>query len=308
MPKRSVGATLSQILVEFGRDHTLSQAELAKRCGVEVRAVKRNLVELQAAGVPLVRDEDPPHVYWSVPRSWRGGMVSLATDDVLLVARLIGRLPASTTKRAAMKILAEGLRKKPVDDVSDALGLDAVDDAQLVVVEDSLASKQALRMEYASTRRGVREWRTVSVHHLAPEGPARFVATCHRDDTLKWFRVDHILRGHATTEEPFRHADPAAVERMVATSVNGFHGDGPLTEVSFRVREPESRWVESNHPKPLEVEKIQGGIRLRATVASPKQVARFVVSLGAAAQAETPELLDAVLALAEGTVRVNKPR
>ena len=121
MPKRSVGATLSQILVEFGRDHTLSQAELAKRCGVEVRAVKRNLVELQAAGVPLVRDEDPPHVYWSVPRSWRGGMVSLATDDVLLVARLIGRLPASTTKRAAMKILAEGLRKKPVDDVSDAL-------------------------------------------------------------------------------------------------------------------------------------------------------------------------------------------
>jgi hypothetical protein len=43
-------------------------------------------------------------------------------------------------------------------------------------------------------------------------------------------------------------------------------------------------------------------------VASPKQVARFVVSLGAAAQAETPELLDAVRVLAEGALSVNKPR
>jgi hypothetical protein len=56
------------------------------------------------------------------------------------------------------------------------------------------------------------------------------------------------------------------------------------------------------------VEKIPGGIRLRGTVASPKQVARFVVSLGAAAQAETPELLDAVRVLAEGALSVNKPR
>ncbi len=308
MPKRSVGATISQILAAFDREHTWTQADLAKHCGVEVRALKRNLVELQDAGFPIARDDEPPHVYWSVPKTWHRGRVTLGADEVLLIARLIGRLPASTTKRSAMAILAEALKKKPVEPSEGGLVLEAADDEHLVVVEDACETKQALRMKYVSAKRSVQEWRVVSVHHISTGAPARFVATCHRDGALKWFRVDHVLGAHATKDEEFRPAARGAVERLLATSVDGFHGDGSLTEVAFRVREPESRWVEGNHPKPLSVERISGGIRLRGTVGSAKQVARFVVSLGSAAQAETPELLEAVRALAEGSLRVNIPR
>ncbi len=305
MPKRSAGATISQILLEFEREHTWTQAALAERCGIEVRALKVRLKELVDAGVPLVRDEEPPHVYWSVPRTWRSGSVSLSTDQMLLIARLLGRLPASRTRSDALKVVAESLRTGPVPDAPESFSLDPSEDAHLVVVEDALEKKHALRMEYFSVGRVAREWRTVSVHHISAGPPARFLATCHRDGTIKWFRVDRILRAHDSSDEAFRSAKAGTVEHVLETSIDGYHGEGHTTAVSLSVREPESRWVARNHPKPLRLEELPSGIRLTGEVGSVKQLARWVVSLGSAARAETPELVEAVRALAQGSLTVN---
>ena len=305
MPKRSAGATISQILIEFGREHTWTQAALAERCGIEVRALKVRLKELVDAGVPLVRDEDPPHVYWSVPRTWRAGAVSLSTDQMLLIARLLGRLPASRSRNEALAFVAESLRMGPVPEAPESFSLDPSEDAHLVVVEDALDKKHALRMEYFSVGRAAKEWRTVSVHHISAGPPARFLATCHRDGTIKWFRVDRILRAHDSSDEAFRPAKAGAVEHVLETSIDGYHGEGTTTAVSLSVREPESRWVARNHPKPLRIEELPNGIRLTGEVGSVKQLARWVVSLGSAARAETPELIEAVRALAQGALNVN---
>jgi hypothetical protein len=150
-----------------------------------------------------------------------------------------------------------------------------------------------------------KEWRTVSVHHITAGPPARFLATCHRDGALKWFRVDRILRAHESAEEAFRAATKEGVARVLATSIDGYQGDGAPSEVSVFVREPESRWVARNHPRPLVVEELPNGIRLRGEVGSVKQLARWVVSLGSAARAESPELVEAVRALAAGAISVH---
>ena len=305
MPKKSAGATITQILLAFNRENTWTQAALAETCGIEVRALKTRLNELAEAGVPLERQEEAPHVYWSVPRRWRAGHVLLSSEDLLLFSRLCRRLPRSQLRARALAVVADGLHGRPSVSESEEFALDPPEDAHLVVVEDALERKQALRIEYFSAARGAREWRIVSVHHIAKGAPSRFLATCHRDGALKWFRVDRIFRAHVPDDEPVRTALLEDVERVVVTSIDGFQGDGSTTAVSLFVREPESRWVARNRPKPLTLEDLPNGIRLRGDVGSVKQLARWVVSLGSAARAETPELVEAVRALAEGALGVN---
>ncbi len=302
MPKRSAGATISQVFLEFGRQSTWSQVELAARCGIEVRALKVRLRELVAAGVPLVRDEDPPHVYWSVPKAWRAGAVALSTDELVLVARLLRRLQPSRSRGTALAAVSQALRVTPAGGALESFRVEPTDDVNLAVVEDALEQKHALRMEYFSASRGVTEWRSATVHHIEPGPPARFLATCHKDGAIKWYRVDRVLGARESTGEPARVAAPEQVERILQTTVDGYQGDGASVAVSVFVREPESRWVARNHPTVLATEEVAGGVRLRGEVGSVKQLARWVVTLGGAARPETPELAEAVRSLARAAL------
>jgi predicted DNA-binding transcriptional regulator YafY len=307
MPQRSAGATNSQILLAFGEQRTWIQKELAARCGVGVRALRERLEELEAAGLPLERDEDRPNVYWSVPKTWSPGSSNVPSADLLLLARLVRRLPKSPSRSRGLTAIAAALRLDPVDaqavtEAPAAESLEPAVDAQLAAVEDALDRRRALELDYESAGRATRERRVVSVQHVSPGPPARFLATCHTSGALKWFRVDSV-HGSGPTKEPYRPAEREAVERALAATVDGFLGDGKVTAVSLIVREPESRWVARNHPKSLTLERIDGGIRLRGEVGAVKHLARWVVSLGGAATAETPELDDAVAALAEGALQ-----
>jgi len=131
--------------------------------------------------------------------------------------------------------------------------------------------------------------------------PARFVAVCHRDGSLKWFRLDNVLGAQLDENEPYRAADPGRVAAMLSESVDGFH-QGDAVPCSFFVRAPESRWVERNLPVPMIVEVTPSGLRLTTTTAGVLRLARFVVGLGAAAHAETPELALLVTELARGAL------
>jgi hypothetical protein len=60
---------------------------------------------------------------------------------------------------------------------------------------DAAATKQVVKMRYFTASRGSDEWRHVSVHRVLAGPPVRFIGTCHRSSTLKWFRVDSTTRG-----------------------------------------------------------------------------------------------------------------
>jgi hypothetical protein len=66
--KRSAAETVSRIFRALVDNRSGSQAELARKVGVSVRALRTRLVELATGGMPLERDEASPLVVWSVPR------------------------------------------------------------------------------------------------------------------------------------------------------------------------------------------------------------------------------------------------
>src|SRR5262245_15067216 len=98
MGQRSSTETVVALLQAFLQRRSWAQAELAHAIGVGVGTVRKRLVELEAQGFPLIRDEDPPQVYWSVPKDWFPGGVLFASDDALELLRHLGRLPKSAAR------------------------------------------------------------------------------------------------------------------------------------------------------------------------------------------------------------------
>ena len=88
--------------------------------------------------------------------------------------------------------------------------------------------------------------REVSVHHVETGPAARFVATCHRTNTLKWFRVGGITRAALSQSIPFRDAEKETVARFVEETVDGFRVAGPRVVCLFLVAQPSAAWVRRN--------------------------------------------------------------
>ena len=155
-----------------------------------------------------------------------------------------------------------------------------------------------------STRGGVPGWRHVSVQRILLGPPTRIAAVCHRANTLRWFRLDYVTYAAPDSNETFRQEKQADVDALVAESLGGFHDGHEPVPCVFVVREPEARWVERNLPGAMDVERIDVGIRVSTKTAGVQPLARFVVGLGDAARAETPELALMVTDLARGAASV----
>ena len=108
MSQRSATATVSAILWAFLCERTWLQPALARRVGVSVRTLRGRLEELLANGVPLERQDDPPHVYWSVPRGWVPDGVVFKNDAAADVLRFVARCPRSAKRDALMQRLLCG--------------------------------------------------------------------------------------------------------------------------------------------------------------------------------------------------------
>jgi predicted ArsR family transcriptional regulator len=87
MSTRSPTETITLLLQAFLRQRTWAQAALARDLGLSVRTVRQHLFELEAAGVPLEREEEPPSVWWSVPRGWFPGGAFVAASEARQIAR-----------------------------------------------------------------------------------------------------------------------------------------------------------------------------------------------------------------------------
>lgn len=306
MGQRSSTDTIVILFQAFLDNRTWKQAELARRAGVSSQVVRKRLEELSSQGVPLERVEETPHVFWSVPKGWFPGAVLFDSESVPVLLRLLSRLPQSKDReRLIRRILEAAPRPAP-----DPLKAPAVltprssesEETYLPLVEDAATRRVCLEIKYHSSGRDDAEWRNVSVQSVVLGPPTRFIAFCHKTKALKWFRLDNVRRAQFDQNEPFREAEPGRVDAMLKESVDGFHQGGPV-RCSFLVREPECGWVENNLPVVMTPEKTPGAMRFTTTTAGVLRLARFVVGLGAAAQAETPELAQLVEELARGALR-----
>jgi predicted DNA-binding transcriptional regulator YafY len=307
--QRSSTVTVVQLVQAFLEQRTWTQKALADRLEMTTPAVREKLKELEGI-FNLEREEDHPHVYWSVPKDWFPGGILFTREQMPELLRLLMRLPQGKARDGLLGTVLRNLPKGHGGAISDGIPATVVppaatkqEEQYLAVVEDASSKKVALGFHYFTASRGQMSTRHASVHRVILGRPARFVATCHREDKLKWFRVENIVSAHLDAHEPFRAPEPKSVEQFLRASVDGFNAGGAAAELSFVVRDPESRWVQGNLLPTMKVEALSNN-RIRVTVETNAilQVARYVVGLGAAATAETPALADAVEVLARGAL------
>jgi predicted DNA-binding transcriptional regulator YafY len=298
--KRSAAETVCRIFWAFIEARSWSQIDLAKEVGVSPRAVRRRLQELERSGMKLHRDEDPPQVYWSVPRGWLPDGVALTRPDVAQVMRFIARSPRTATRDALMRRLMRVDADVVIEPNTAPL---AEPESILTILEDARATKRTVRMLYTTAKTGVDSRRDVSVQHVEYAPRTRFVAFCHKARELRWFRVSRVRDAHLEDDVPFIPVPETDVASLLARSVDGWTDDTAPRAMSFVVYGDDARWVPGNLPSPeMTVETLDGGIRVKAFTSGLTVLARFVVGLGAAAVAETPELAERVEELARGAM------
>ncbi len=307
MGQRSSTVTVVQLVQAFLDQRTWTQKALAERLEMTTPAVREKLKELQEV-FHLEREEEHPHVYWSVPKDWFPGGVVFSREQLPELLRHLLRLPQSKTRDGLLETV---LRNLPQGGSVSTLPVAVVpptstkqEEDYLALIEDAAAQKRSLWFRYFTASRGQMSIRHASVHRVFLGRPARFIATCHREDKLKWFRVENILSAHLDPNEKFRSSEAKAIDTFHRASIDGFNAGGAVAELSFVVREPEARWVQNNLLATMKVQTIPNGGRIRVTVETNAilQVARYVVGLGAAATAETPALAEAIEVLARGAL------
>ena len=309
MGQRTPTETLFGIVAAFVEQRTWSQSALAKRLETTTETIRKKLGELQAGGFKLERSEDPPQVYWSVPKNWFPGALLFTADESKDLLRLLLRARRSELRERLLAVVISRLSsvgQSPADFDPAAVQAPGVgEDVErwLSVVEDAASKKIALKMKYFTASRRDVTSRHVSVHRVDLGPRPHFIATCHRTNELKRFRVSNVQDARLDRSEKTRAVDAEALRRFEEESFGGFHHDGPPVRCAFVVREPESAWVARNLPDDRIVqETVTGGVRFHVETASVDVLARFVVGLGGAARIETPDLADAVATLARGAL------
>jgi predicted DNA-binding transcriptional regulator YafY len=306
MGRASKDDTIAGIYHAFLSQRTWRQAELANFVGVSTRAIRQRLTELSTRGMPLQSEDDPPHVYWSVPKSWFPGGITLTAEEATQTLRELWLLPKSVRRDRVIAKLVRSLQQgdglRAAGEAVVPMAASAIEARQREVIEESLLSRSAVRVRYFSAHRGALEWRHISPVRLVAGPPLRLVAWCHRSDGLRWFRVDGMVEAALDASEPLRPASPDAADKFIAESADGYRDESPVMEHIFVVYAPDARWVGRNLLAPMTAQPIENGIRVAAKTAGVLPLARFVVGLGASAAAETSPLREIVRELARGAL------
>ena len=306
--------TVTRIMQAFVRDNTWAQKDLARHVGVEVPALRRVLANLAAAQMPLERQEDHPHIYWSVPKKWFPGGVVFDAEDWQVLVHAVLRI---TDKKRREKLLRRLLAGRHPVNVNDA-GLERLNRAvaatpvtteeheKILLIEQALLEAVPLAIYYYSASSGRLGWRVISPQRLLAAPPGRMVAVCHETDELRWFRIDNIQRARLESAQSPKSAHVEALEAFLASSIDGFH-DGSDEVLAFRVRSPEANWVRSNLLPGMAIDPNPSTMPLRvACRGAALIVARFVVGLGGAAVAEEDRLKGLVRQLAADSLQANE--
>lgn len=303
MGTRSSTGSLTRIFQALLRQNTWRQVELAQEVGLRVPALRRCMMELKEEGFPLHQDQEPPHVYWSVPSNWIPGGVMLGAEESREVVRHLLRAPPSAARDQILRRLTQAAPGGPT--AAGSTQVETTAPRWTDLLEDAAQKGIVLLFAYRSVR-GAVEDRVVSVQRVVFGEVLRVVGWCHRDAKLKWWRAERIVGATALSERTFVRRPGEEVDAWVAESVSHYR-DGERQTHAFVVAAAEAAWVRSNLPQcTSREEELPDGLRIVVEGSGLVPLARFVVGLGGAARCESEALRDAVRELAQEALRRNQ--
>jgi predicted DNA-binding transcriptional regulator YafY len=306
MGRKDGAETVGRVYEAFRKERTWTQVALAERAGVEVRALRNVLENMELAGVPLERQVDHPHVYWSVPDGWTPAGVYFPLEEVPALIHQVMRMPSGEGRRLLMERIVRAAPKSTPDGAAmERVRTPAVseqEETHLLRLMEALEKRRTVRLRYRNSKLG----EVVAAVQWIEAGPlAHFVVLYRGDERPKWLRVERVegLRFDDTIR--WWPMESEALHDLVARSINGYAAEKPVRCV-FRVMGDDARWVRDSLPgadrERYAVTTIDGGIRVETQTAAVLPLARFVVGLGRSARCQTPELAGLVRELAEGAL------
>lgn len=305
--QRSRTETSSAIILKLLIERTVSQSGLAKALQLESRTVMRVLRELSVSGVPLDREEDPPHVYWSVPQGWVPGGVTFEGPLAGELLEQLSLVPRNDKRDKLMeRIVAAISGNSRLLEVSDGPGLSEKDVGVLTQIQKSAAEREALEIRYFSASSRALSSRVVSVQRVEVGDTPRFVAFCHNREAPRWFRLDGVEAVASGVHQPYVEMDGAALKSFLDHSGSGYNDGLPPVLCEFFVQDSDWAWVGRNLPGRFEHRRVDGGYICTGHNAALPVVASFVVGLGDAARPLSPGLAERVQKLAKGALRALK--
>ncbi len=307
MGKRSNFETPIEVLHAFTKERTWKQSDLAKHLHVKTETVRDALMELQKIMPSLERQEDRPHVYWSVPTGWHPAGVVLEPERARELIRELGRAPETPERNrlldTLLKHMASGVDPRPAITGSPFLEIEA---ECLAAVEDGATSSKVVEIGYFSQSRGEHERsRLVSPQRILPSRK-RLVMYCHKAKALRWFLLENVTDAHLLDTEPYVKVPAGEVDAFIRESADGFHGDGRPQEFEFTIHAPHHRWALRLLPVPVEAStEVPGGRRIKVSTTGAVVLARFLLGLGSAVTIHSPTLKATVLEMAKAAAKTH---
>lgn len=307
MGQKAAHETFISIIGAFVKNRRWTQAALGRAVGVSTEAVRKHLLKMQEDGWPLTDEKDGNNVVWRVPAQWYPGLIAFDADEIPDLLRALARSPKSAGRQRILETVYKRLPLKTTmpafESAVRAPEISSEEEEWVELFEDAAAKKVSIKMHYSTASRRDDADRFVSVHHVETGYAPRFLATCHRDDKLKWFRVAGVSNAKLAKDVDYRDRPRDEVTRVLDNTVAGYHAEGTPVRCTFLVAHPKAAWVKRSLLRGMKAETIEGGIRVTIETAAVFKVAEYVVQLGREARPETPELAQMVIDIAEGALQ-----
>src|SRR5690606_7108725 len=139
------------------------------------------------------------------------GAVVFRGERLKDLARVLQNGPRSEARRRLLAQVASGASGLRLAEVVIADELPPEQEGNLWTIEDCVARRIAVHMRYHTMERGDASYRHASVHRVVLGDVIRLVGTCHRDDKLKWFRLDNVWWARPDDTESFRSCPHGAL-------------------------------------------------------------------------------------------------
>ncbi len=259
---------------------TASVEEVCRRFDLDVDQLSSCLSTVSMVGVyPYTPDAlleafvEPDHVYVNLPEYFRRPLRLTATQTFGLIAagRALLSVPGADTEgplaRALGKIIAMSGAETAV-----AINIDTAPSDLLAVLQQAVADRQQVEIEYYTFARDVWSTRIVDPWRIqALDGNWYFEAFCHQADSARVFRVDRVraISLLDTTFDSPQELPPLEV----------FRGDAVLPRITLDLA-PAGAWVATQYPVESSELLEDGTTRVVLAITAGAWLERLLLRLG----------------------------